>query len=119
MDEDFMLVDSDGIKWAIKMIDNPEHNCRARETHNSLVTIKWAATKLMDDIRANNYISGRTSNELLESRFGVSLKTSTLYKMRTLAFKEINGEQDERYGYLPGYAEMVKQTNEGSIAIGA
>ena len=103
--------------WAIKKIDNPEHNCRALETHNSLVTIKWAATKLMDDIRANNDISGRTLNELLESRFGVSLKTSTLYKMRTLALKEINGGHDESYGYLPGYAEMVKQTNQGSVAI--
>ena len=31
--------------------------------------------------------------------------------------KEINGGHDESYGYLPGYVEMVKQTNQGSIAI--
>ena len=107
----------DGTTWAIKKIDNHEHNYRALETHNNLVTIKWAAIKLMDDIRANNDISGKTLNELLESRFRVSLKTNTLYKMRTLALKEINRGHDERYGYLPSYAEMVKQTNQGSVAI--
>ena len=37
--------------------------------------------------------------------------------MRTLALKEINGGDDENYGYLPGYAETVKQTNQSSVAI--
>ena len=60
----------------------------------------------MDDIRTNNNISRRTLNELLESRFGVNLKTSALYKMGTLALKETHGGHDESYDYLPGYAEM-------------
>ncbi|XP_057548020.1 uncharacterized protein LOC130826447 [Amaranthus tricolor] len=107
----------DGTTWAIKKIDNPEHNCRALETHNSLVTIKWAATKLMDDIRANNDISGRTLNELLELRFRVSLKTSTLYKMRTLALKEINGGHYESYGYLPAEDSIERPLTFTSIFI--
>ena len=60
------------------------------ETH--ILTIKWAASKLMDDIRVNNDISWRTLHELLDPRFRVTLKTSTLYKMRTLALKEITGD---------------------------
>ena len=42
----------DGITWAIKKIDNPEHTCRGIDAHNSLVTVEWGANKLIEDIRA-------------------------------------------------------------------
>ncbi|XP_021713750.1 uncharacterized protein LOC110681903 isoform X2 [Chenopodium quinoa] len=44
------------------------------------------------------------------------MATSTLYKMRSIALREINGGHDESYGHLPRYCEMVKQTNPGSAA---
>ncbi|KAL2933638.1 Protein FAR1-RELATED SEQUENCE 6 [Bienertia sinuspersici] len=44
------------------------------------------------------------------------MATSTLYKMRSIALREIHGGHDESYGQLPRYCEMVKQTNPGSAA---
>ena len=40
------------------------------------MTVKWAANKLIEDIMANNNISGKTLNEVVEARYGVTLKTS-------------------------------------------
>ena len=100
-----------GITWATKKIDNPKHTCRGLDAHNSLVTVKWVANKLMEDIRANNNISRKTLNELMEARYSVTLKTSTVFKMRTMALKEINGGHDESYSYLSGYVDMIKETN--------
>src|SRR6185437_15406937 len=44
------------------------------------------------------------------------MATNTLYKMRGVALKEINGGHDTSYGHLPKYCEMVKATNPGSEA---
>ncbi|XP_057517894.1 uncharacterized protein LOC130798818 [Amaranthus tricolor] len=87
------------------------------DAHNSLVMVKWAANKLMEDIRANNDISGKTLNELMEARYGVTLKTITIFKMRTMTLNEINGGHDESYFFFPGYVDMIKETNPGSSAI--
>ncbi|XP_021741129.1 uncharacterized protein LOC110707405 [Chenopodium quinoa] len=95
-----------GVTWAIKSIKNFEHTCRGLDERNPLVDVKWAAEKLMEDIRANNDISGKTLNELLWSRYGVKMATSTLYKTRRVALREINGGHDSSYGYLPKYCEM-------------
>ncbi|XP_021773240.1 uncharacterized protein LOC110737171 [Chenopodium quinoa] len=106
----------DGVSWAIKSLMNSEHTCGGLDERNPLVTVKWAAEKLMEDIRANNDISEKTLNDLLFSRYGVHMETSTLYKMRAVALKEINGGHDTSYGHLPKYCEMVKETNPGSAA---
>ncbi|XP_010689448.1 uncharacterized protein LOC104903146 [Beta vulgaris subsp. vulgaris] len=44
------------------------------------------------------------------------MATSTLYKMRTVALREMNGGHDESYAWLPKYYEVVRSTNPGSIA---
>ncbi|XP_021717631.1 uncharacterized protein LOC110685408 [Chenopodium quinoa] len=106
----------DGVTWDIKTIKNPEHTCGGLDERNPLVTVKWAAEKLLEDIRADNDISGKTLNDLLFSRYGVHMATNTLYKMRGVALKEINGGHDTSYGYLPKYCEMIKETNPGSAA---
>ncbi|XP_021773644.1 uncharacterized protein LOC110737619 [Chenopodium quinoa] len=97
----------DGVTWAIKSIKNSEHTCGGLDERNPLVTVKWAAEKLMEDIRANNDISRKTLNDLLFSRYGVHMATSTLYKMKGVALKEINGGHDTSYGNLPKYCEMA------------
>ncbi|KAL2930320.1 Regulatory solute carrier protein family 1 member 1 [Bienertia sinuspersici] len=106
----------DGTTWAIKSIKDSEHTCRGLNERNPLVNVKWAASRLIDNIRANNDIPGKTLNELLWERYRVEMATSTLYKMRSIGVREINGGHDESYGKLPRYCEMVKQTNPGSAA---
>ncbi|KAL2921261.1 Protein FAR1-RELATED SEQUENCE 6, partial [Bienertia sinuspersici] len=106
----------DGKKWAIKSIRNDEHTCHGLDNKNPLVSVEWAAEKLMDDIRANNDISGNTLNDYLRQRYGVQMAKSSLYNMRSYALKLINGGHDESYSFLPKYVEIVKLTNPNSVA---
>ncbi|KAL2945019.1 Small ribosomal subunit biogenesis GTPase RsgA [Bienertia sinuspersici] len=62
---------SDGKTRAIKSIRNDEHTCHGLDNKNPLVNVEWATEKLMDDIRANNDISGNTLNDYLRQRYGV------------------------------------------------
>ncbi|XP_021757228.1 uncharacterized protein LOC110722260 [Chenopodium quinoa] len=81
-----------------------------------MVTSKWASRVLLEDIRANNDISGKALNALLWNRFNVQMATSTLYRVRAQALIEIYGGYDDSYSFLPSYCEMIKKTNTGSNA---
>ncbi|KAL2903252.1 Transposase for insertion sequence element IS905, partial [Bienertia sinuspersici] len=105
-----------GSQHAIKSIKNAEHTCQGLDDKNPLVSVEWATDKLMDDIKANNDITGPTLNDILRNRYGVVMAKTSLYKMRALALKMINGGHDESYSFLPKYAEMVKLTNPESAA---
>ncbi|KAL2942222.1 FK506-binding protein 4 [Bienertia sinuspersici] len=86
----------DGKTWAIKSIRNNEHTCHGLDNKNPLVSVEWAAEKLMDDIRANNDISGNTLNDYLRQRYGVQMAKSSLYNMRSYALKLINVHGPEK-----------------------
>ncbi|KAL2925237.1 Formimidoylglutamase [Bienertia sinuspersici] len=96
----------DGKTWAIKSIRNDEHTCPGLDSKNPLVNVEWVAKTLMDDIRANNDISGNTLNDYLRQRYWVQMGKSSLYNMRSYALKLINGGHDESYSFLPKYVEM-------------
>ncbi|XP_021746756.1 uncharacterized protein LOC110712594 [Chenopodium quinoa] len=81
-----------------------------------MVTAKWASRVLLEDIRANNDISGKALNVLLWNRYNVQMATSTLYRVRARALIEIHGGFDESYAFLPGYCEMIRRINPGSDA---
>lgn len=68
----------DGKTWAIKKIWPNFHACRGLETYNPICTTKWAASKLMEDIRANPDIKRKELNEILFQRDGLYMKQSTL-----------------------------------------
>lgn len=107
---------TDGITWAIKKIDPNVHKCRGLETHNPICSVKWAAFKLMEDIRANPDIPGKSLNELLFQRYGVYMKKSTLYTMKKFAVEKLFGGHDESYGHIPAYVRVICDTNPGSHA---
>ncbi|KAL2923288.1 Ribosome maturation factor RimP [Bienertia sinuspersici] len=104
----------DGQTWAIKSIKPTEHTCAGLETKNSMVSSKWVARVLLEDIRANNDIPAKALNELLWQRYGVQMCKTTLYRMRSEALVEIHGGHDTSYSYLPRYCEMIKMTNPQS-----
>ncbi|KAL2895101.1 hypothetical protein RDABS01_011010 [Bienertia sinuspersici] len=58
-----------------------------------MVSSKWAARVLLEDINASN-ISDKTLNELLWERYKVKMTKSTLYRMRNEALTEIHGGVD-------------------------
>ncbi|XP_021751353.1 uncharacterized protein LOC110717021 [Chenopodium quinoa] len=106
----------DGVTWAIKSIQNMEHTCSGLEVKNPMMSTKWAARVLLEDIRANNDIPANSLNQLLWQRYGVQMSTSTLYRMRSKVLRDINGGHDISYAQLPDYCEMVRSTNPGSSA---
>ncbi|XP_021729409.1 uncharacterized protein LOC110696431 [Chenopodium quinoa] len=106
----------DGVTWTIKSIQNMEHTCSGLEVKNPMVSTKWAARVLLEDIRANNDIPAKSLNQLLWQRYGVQMSTSTLYRMRLKALRDINGGREILYAQLPDYCEMVRSTNPGSSA---
>ncbi|KAL2898490.1 Endoplasmic reticulum oxidoreductin-1 [Bienertia sinuspersici] len=106
----------DGFTWAIKSIQNSEHTCLGLEIRNPMVIAKWASRVLLEDIRADNDISGKTLNTLLWNRFKVQMATSTLYRVRARALIEIHGRYDDSCAFLPSYCEMIRETNPGSDA---
>ncbi|XP_021756653.1 uncharacterized protein LOC110721773 [Chenopodium quinoa] len=92
----------DGVTWAIKSIQNMEHTCSGLEVKNPMVSTKWAARVLLEDIRANNDIPAKSLNQLLW--------------MRSKAQRDLNGGHKISYAQLPDYCEMVRSTNPGSSA---
>ncbi|XP_056688621.1 uncharacterized protein [Spinacia oleracea] len=101
----------DGRTWAIKKIMPNEHTCRGLETHNPVCSVKWAASKVMEDIRANPDIPGLSLYELLFKRFGLFMKQTTLYRMKRYVIEILFGGHDKSYGHLPAYAEIIRDTN--------
>lgn len=107
---------ADGRTWAIKKINPNFHNCRGLETYNPICTVKWAAAKLMEDIRTNPDIKGKELNALLFNRFGLYMKKSSLYNMKNVCINEIFGGHDKSYGLLPSYVKIIHETNPESTA---
>ncbi|XP_063935333.1 uncharacterized protein LOC108226826 isoform X1 [Daucus carota subsp. sativus] len=106
----------DGITWAIKKIEPNVHTCRGLETYNPLCDVKWVASKLMEDIRANPDIPGSALNELLFQRYGVYMKKSSLYNMKKLAIEKLYGGHDQSYADLPAYTKVICESNPQSKA---
>ncbi|XP_010668053.2 uncharacterized protein LOC104885042 [Beta vulgaris subsp. vulgaris] len=106
----------DGITWAIKSIQNAEHNCVRLETNNPMVNVKWAARVLMEDIRANNDVPAKALNQLLFSRDLGS-------KWHRVLCTELENMLCWRYMgvmmcpiAIPTYCEVLKNLNPGSVA---
>ncbi|XP_021747291.1 uncharacterized protein LOC110712855 [Chenopodium quinoa] len=84
--------------WAIKSI-REGHKCDPL-VNNPMCNCDRAATKLLEDIRASPDIKGKAMNALLWERYGVTMATSTIYKMKAKALHIIQGGHDESYKNL-------------------
>ncbi|KAL2933721.1 hypothetical protein RDABS01_016840, partial [Bienertia sinuspersici] len=85
------------------------HASKLADEHTwAIKNILWAASKLLEDIRACPDVKGSYMNELLSDRYGITMATSTLYKMREKALQIVQGGHDESYSYLVAYCEMLK-----------
>lgn len=106
----------DGVTWAIKKIDPNVHSCRGLEVYNPICNAKWAAAKLLEDIRANPDIPGKALNELLFQRYGVYMKKTSLYRMKKYVVDKLFGGHDASYSDLPAYTRIICETNPDSKA---
>ncbi|KAL2932594.1 NAD kinase [Bienertia sinuspersici] len=101
--------------WAIKSLRHA-HNCDLNLVNNPMANCDWAASKLLDEIRENPDIKGKALNAALWRMHGITMATSTLYKMKAKALQIIQGGHDQSYSNLVAYCELLKQKNPGSIA---
>lgn len=53
---------ADSKTWAIKSIRSPNRSCTRLGIYNSLADVEWVGKRLMEDIRANPDIKGKTLN---------------------------------------------------------
>ncbi|XP_074265104.1 uncharacterized protein LOC141587525 [Silene latifolia] len=72
---------------------------------------------MIKDITANQAISAQLIKDMLMERYGIEIATSSVYKIKDITLREINGGHDESYSELPTYCEVIKATNRGSVAI--
>ncbi|KAL2932608.1 Fibrous sheath-interacting protein 2, partial [Bienertia sinuspersici] len=107
----------DGISWAIKSITG-EHKLCGRLEENPMVSAAWLIRHLREDITATPDIPVESLQTLCMNRFRVKVKKRLLYKVRVMTKEKMHGGFAESYGLLPAYAEMIKQTNPGSYALG-
>ncbi|KAL2898759.1 GRIP1-associated protein 1 [Bienertia sinuspersici] len=75
--------------WVIKSI-REGHNCDPL-INNPMCNCDWAASKLLEDIRDSPDIKGKAMNAELWERYGLTMATSTLYKMKAKAMLSIQG----------------------------
>ncbi|KAL2935886.1 Valine--tRNA ligase [Bienertia sinuspersici] len=81
----------EGFALVVQKADNGRYTAECADT-----------SKLLEDIRASPDIKGKAMNVLLDERFGVTMATSTLYKMKAKALQIIQGGHDQSYSNLIG-----------------
>ncbi|KAL2898418.1 Succinate--CoA ligase [ADP-forming] subunit beta [Bienertia sinuspersici] len=96
----------DRLTWAIKSIKNPEHTCLGLQTRNPMVSAKWACKELLEDIRANNDILGKTLNDLLWKRASGAFSAFTFKK----AMVELNKTNPEARIWLVDLGDQERWT---------
>ena len=91
-----------------KKIELNKYTCRGLETCKSICNLKWDATKLMEDIRANFDIPG---NALMNS---YSRDMVSVYLMKKHVVDNLFGGHNESYTLLPTYVKIICKTNTQS-----
>lgn len=107
---------ADKVSWAIKTLKG-EHLTCGRLEDNPMVSSKWLCKNLSEEIVANQEVPVEALQKVAMEKFRIKVKKRLLYKVKTLAKREIHGGFDDSYGLLPRYAEMIKATNPGSYAL--
>ncbi|KAL2937536.1 NAD kinase [Bienertia sinuspersici] len=85
--------------WAIKSLRHA-HNCDLNLVNNPMANCDWVASKLLDEIRESPDIKGKALNAALWRMHGITMATSTLYKMKAKALQIIQGGHDQSYSNL-------------------
>lgn len=103
----------DGITYKIKKLTG-EHNC-TRIVQNGDATAPWIAEKLLKHFRENPNMGIDVMQEKLLDMYGIESGRSQLYRARRLCIDKLEGNHENQYMLLPTYADIVRQTNPGSL----
>ncbi|KAF8408354.1 hypothetical protein HHK36_007503 [Tetracentron sinense] len=104
----------DGVTYKIKTFQS-EHTC-VRATKNTNATSAWIAKKLAKRLRANPTMKIDGIRSEIRETYGIETsKKWQLYRARVKARDEIEGNHGKSYNKMYVYAEVVRETNSGSL----
>ena len=98
------------------MVKKPvqNHVC-IRDPEKSIVTPKWIAKQMQEDLRAEPNMSYRSMEDNLRRKFGVECKQGTIYKAKRRARLQNEGNLIESFAKLHAYAEVLRRIDPGTV----
>ncbi|KAF8393878.1 hypothetical protein HHK36_020076 [Tetracentron sinense] len=103
----------DGVTYKIKTFQS-EHTC-VRATKNTNATSVWIAKKLVKRLRANLTMKIDGIRSEIRETYEIETSKWQLYRARVKARDEIEGNHGKSYNKMHVYAEVVRETNSGSL----
>ena len=106
----------DGKTFKIKIYEG-EHTCIRVSNNHEAASSAWIAKKIGSKLHAEPNMSYNLMQHELSEKYGLTVNSKKLYRAKKKAREESQGTYAKSYNKLPLYAQMVRDTNPGSIAI--
>ena len=107
---------AEGTTFKIKICEG-EHNCIRVSNNHGAASTAWIAKKLSSKLHVEPDMSYNLMQHELNESYGLTVNTKKLYRAKKRAREESQGTHARSYKMLHLYAQMVRDTNPGSIAI--
>ncbi|KAL7246991.1 hypothetical protein ACSBR2_001992 [Camellia fascicularis] len=119
---------AEGCPWRIRSSPLPDritykiktlvanHTC-SRMNQNNETTSTSIANKLVNNFKDNPHMGLDTMQVKLNKLFGIEASRMQLYRAKRRCKEELEGDHGSQYVLQPTYAEEIKKTNPGNLAV--
>ena len=96
----------------------PTHTCKTdADGKNIMANAKWVAVEIEQDIRNHKLYKLRDIKTKMWEIYGIKLSYWTAWAARIKVYKNIHGNYEEGYKFIPELCRVLQKKNPGSIAI--
>ncbi|XP_043695623.1 uncharacterized protein LOC122646191 [Telopea speciosissima] len=92
-----------------------KHTCSGRKTKLAAVNSRWIAAKLGPHIRADPNMPIKSMAAMIKVQYGLQPSKQQLYRARTIAKEEIEGNHARSFAQLPTYLDLIDEYNPGAV----
>ena len=107
---------ADGTTFKIKICEG-EHNCIKVSNNHGVVFTPWIVKKLSSKLHTELDMSYNLMQHELNNYYGLTVNIKKMYRAKKRAREESQGTHARLYSMLHLYAQMVGDTNPGSIVV--